>query len=154
MDKVIQLRHRNRQLLLLCRQTYSRKHLRVRNKHRRHQLFHIVAPCLLQQDPDLIVNPILIPTGNLLTLGLKRRQTMLPIGRVPRPHHLEPRNNRRNNHRGQLLRVLRPSLRIRRDVFHFSVITPEIHTRIQTAGLNSRAKTAHGQIPPGRSHTA
>ena len=68
---MVELRHSNRQLLLLRRQADGSEHLGVRNKDRRHQLLHVVATGAFDEGPDLVLNSVLIPSPYLLALALE-----------------------------------------------------------------------------------
>ena len=115
---MIQFRNRNRQLLLLRRQSYSGQHLSMRDEHRRHQLLHIVTAGAFQENTDLVVDTVLIPPGDLLTLVLKSREAPLSIRGVPGPQCLKPADYGWYNESGELLRIFRARLRIGRDILH------------------------------------
>ena len=88
------------------------------NKHRRHEFLHIVAARALHEHAHLVVDTIGVPPGDLLTLPLEERQALPAVRCVPRPHLLEPTDERRHHERGELLRVLGARLGIGRDVLH------------------------------------
>ncbi len=118
MQKVIELGHRDRQLLLLGRKAHGGQHLGVRHKHRRHELLHVVAAGLFEEDPDLIVDAVLIPPADLFALGLEEGEAALPIGCVPGPECLKPADRGGYDESGELLGVFGAGLGISGHVFH------------------------------------
>ena len=118
MQKVIELRHRDRQLLLLRREAHGGQHLGVRHKDRCHELLHVVAAGLFEQDPDLIVDAVLIPPADLFALGLEEGEAALPVACVPGPECLKPADRGGYDECGELLGVFGAGLGISGHVFH------------------------------------
>ena len=154
---MIQFRQRNRQLLLLCAHTDRRQHLGVRNKHGRHQLFHIIAPAIVQHNANIGVNHILIPTRNFGTKPLESAHGFAAFlfrnAIVFRPEEFY---KRWNNPCAQLLHVFIPRFRVKTHRFH------RVSTYARQADFyafphklfTQSKKRVRGLVPPSRGHVA
>ena len=118
MDKVIELRYGDGQLLLLRRKADGGQNLGMGNKDGRHEFLHVVAAGLFKKDPDFIVDAVLIPPGYFFALSLEEGEAALFVGRVPAPECLKPADHARDNESGELLRIFGAGFGVSGNVFH------------------------------------
>ena len=106
-------------LLLATVDTNRRQHFGMSDKDRRHELFHIIATAIVQNDSNIDINDILIPQGNVGTVLLEQSHGTLALFRkycivlFAKEFH-----QRRNNPDRKLLHIFRPCLGIQRHGLH------------------------------------